>query len=66
MIGGIAACFVSNFCKEKAKECGARNPLQPYKAQKGASMEYLILAAVVSMMALYALIIVGCLKQPEW
>jgi hypothetical protein len=29
-------------------------------------MEYLILAAVVGMMALYALIIVGCLKQPEW
>jgi hypothetical protein len=29
-------------------------------------MEYLILAAVVSMMALYALIIIGCLKQPEW
>jgi hypothetical protein len=29
-------------------------------------MEYLILAAVVSMTALYAVIIVGCLKQPEW
>jgi hypothetical protein len=29
-------------------------------------MEYLILVAVVSMMALYGLIIVGCLKQPEW
>ena len=29
-------------------------------------MEYLILVAVVSMMALYALIIVGCLKQLEW
>ncbi len=29
-------------------------------------MEYLILVAVVSMMALYARIIVGCLKQPEW
>jgi hypothetical protein len=29
-------------------------------------MEYLILAAVVSMMALYALIIVVCLKHPEW
>jgi hypothetical protein len=33
---------------------------------KEASMEYLILAAVVSMMALYAPIIVRCLKQPEW
>jgi len=29
-------------------------------------MEYLILVAVVTMMAVYALIIVGCVKQPEW
>lgn len=29
-------------------------------------MDYLILVAVVSMMVLYALIIVGSLKQPEW
>jgi len=29
-------------------------------------MEYLILVAVVSMIALYALIIVGCMKEPEW
>jgi len=29
-------------------------------------MEYLILVAVVLIMAVYALIIVGCLKQPEW
>jgi hypothetical protein len=29
-------------------------------------MEYLILGGVVAMMALYALIIAGCLKQPEW
>jgi hypothetical protein len=29
-------------------------------------MEYLILAALVAMMALYALIIVVCLKHPEW
>jgi len=29
-------------------------------------MEYLILVAVVSIMVLYALIIVGCLKQREW
>jgi hypothetical protein len=29
-------------------------------------MEYLILLGVVSVMALYALIIIGCLKQPEW
>jgi hypothetical protein len=36
------------------------------KGTKEQNMEYLILVAVVSMMALYALIIVGCLKQPEW
>jgi hypothetical protein len=29
-------------------------------------MEYMILAAVLSMASLYALIIFGCLKQPEW
>jgi hypothetical protein len=29
-------------------------------------MEYLILVGVAAMMALYALIIVGCVKQPEW
>ena len=29
-------------------------------------MENVILIALITMMALYALIIVGCLKQPEW
>jgi len=29
-------------------------------------MEYMIVFAVVSMMALYALIIARCLKEPEW
>jgi hypothetical protein len=29
-------------------------------------MEYLIVVAVISVMALYALIIVGCTKHPEW
>jgi hypothetical protein len=29
-------------------------------------MEYVILVAVVSMIGLYARIIVGCLRQPEW
>jgi hypothetical protein len=29
-------------------------------------MEYLIAVGVVSMMALYALIIARCLKEPEW
>jgi F0F1-type ATP synthase membrane subunit c/vacuolar-type H+-ATPase subunit K len=36
------------------------------KPEKELTMEYLILIAVASMMALYALIIVSCLKQPEW
>lgn len=29
-------------------------------------MEYMIAIALVSMVALYALIIVGCSRQPEW
>ena len=29
-------------------------------------MEYLIAIALVSLAALYALIIAGCLRQPEW
>ena len=29
-------------------------------------MGYLIAIALVSMVALYALIILGCLRQPEW
>jgi F0F1-type ATP synthase membrane subunit c/vacuolar-type H+-ATPase subunit K len=36
------------------------------KPIKEVTMEYLILVVVGSMMALYALIIAGCLKQPEW
>ena len=29
-------------------------------------MEYLIMSAVLLVAALYALIIIRCLKQPEW
>ena len=29
-------------------------------------MEYMIVASVVSVMALYALIIARCFKEPEW
>jgi hypothetical protein len=29
-------------------------------------MEDVILIALITIMALYALIIVGCLRQPEW
>jgi hypothetical protein len=66
MAGNIAALCVSNFCKAKGKERGAPNLSPGYKRTKEQIMEYLILVAVGSMMALYALIIVGCLKQPEW
>jgi uncharacterized membrane protein len=36
------------------------------RTKKEQHMEYLILIGVVAMMVLYAVIIVGCLKQPEW
>jgi hypothetical protein len=54
------------FAKEKPRngEHGIRHCLTKDTKEQG--MEYLILVAVVTMMALYALIIVGCLKQPEW
>jgi hypothetical protein len=29
-------------------------------------MEYLITLGVVAVVALYAVIVIGCLKQPEW
>ena len=41
-------------------------PRRLTKGTKEEIMEYLILVAVVSVMALYALIIIGCLKQTEW
>jgi hypothetical protein len=41
-----------------------RRVIKPHKEE--VTMEYLISLAVVSVMALYALIIVSCLKQPEW
>jgi hypothetical protein len=66
-IGKTADSTQSNFCKAKAKQRGAGTRLARYECpSKGGSMNYLILVAVVSMMALYARIIVGCLKQLEW
>jgi hypothetical protein len=63
----MAGFRLSNFCKAKDKERGARSPSPRYKSpSRRQLMEYLILAAIAAMMALYALIIVGCLKQPEW
>jgi hypothetical protein len=58
---------LSNFCKAKDKERRARLPSASYQKHiKEVTMQYVILLSVISMMALYALIIVGCLKQPEW
>jgi hypothetical protein len=54
------------FAKEKPRNAEHKIRRRLTKRTKEQSMEYLILVAVVSMMALYALIIVGCLKQPEW
>ena len=62
----MMALVGSKFCRAKAKKRGARDLSLPYKDTKEQNMAYLILVAVVAMMALYALIIVGCLKQPEW
>lgn len=61
-----AASGPSKFCKAKSKERGARDPSLHSIITKEQNMEYLILLGVVAMVALYALIIVGCLKQPEW
>jgi len=54
------------FAKQNAKNVEHEIPRRLTKGTKEQSMEYLMLVAVVAMMALYALIIVGCLKQPEW
>jgi hypothetical protein len=62
----MAAFRRSNFCKAKGKERRARSDKWHYQGPKEVPMEYLIVVAVVSMMALYALIILGCLKQREW
>jgi hypothetical protein len=54
------------FAKQKTRNGEHETNGRVTKAKKEMAMEYLILVAVVSMMALYARIIVGCLKQPEW
>jgi len=66
MTRNIAASCESNFCKAKGKERRARSEKWRYQGPKEVPMEYLIVVAVVSMMALYAFIILGCLKQREW
>ena len=58
---------IAIFAKQKTRNAEHQSPWSRYQNQtRSITMEYLILVAVVSMMALYALIIVGCLKQPEW
>ena len=54
------------FAKQKARNVEHEICRRLTKEIKEQSMEYVILLAVVAVMALYALIIVGCLKQPEW
>jgi len=57
-----------NFCRAKGnlrKVVGSF--AATLKTTKGRmTMQHLILAAVGAMMLLYAVIIVGCLKNPEW
>jgi hypothetical protein len=52
--------------KQKARNAEHKIRRRLTKSIKEQSMEYVILLAVVAVMALYALIIVACLKQPEW
>jgi hypothetical protein len=54
------------FAQQKARNVEHKKGRRLTKPTKDQSMEYVIIVAVVAMMALYALIIVGCLKQPEW
>jgi hypothetical protein len=54
------------FAKQKARNVEHEIRRRLTKRTKEQNMEYLILVAVVSMAALYALIIIGCLKHPEW
>ncbi len=56
----------SNFCEGKPRKVEHKIRRRLTKRTKEQNMEYLILVAVIAMMVLYALIIVGCLKQPEW
>jgi hypothetical protein len=67
--GAAAKCLVllsAIFAKQKARNAERKTGRRLTKPIKEQSMEYLILIAVISVMALYAAIIVGCLKQPEW
>jgi hypothetical protein len=60
----VFACAI--FAKQKPIHAEHEIPSRCNHVTKEHTMEYLILLGVVAMMALYALIIVGCLQQPEW
>jgi hypothetical protein len=58
---------IKQFLQSKTQGTRSTKPiLTLLKRVKEMPMEYLILVGVVAMMALYAAIIVGCSKQPEW
>jgi hypothetical protein len=54
------------FAKEKPRNVEHEPRRCVTRPGKDRTMEYLILVAVASMMALYALIIIECSKNPEW
>jgi len=54
------------FAKQKTRNAEHQTDRRLIRPVKGDQYGIPDLVAVVSMMALYALIIVGCLKQPEW
>ena len=62
----MAGSHVAIFAKQNARNVEHEICRHVSKADKEQNMEHLIPAAVVAMMVLYALIIVGCMKQPEW
>jgi hypothetical protein len=63
-----SACFRGEQFMQSKRQgmCSTKLMVRLLKPKKEITMAYLILVAVVAMMVLYALIIVGCLKQPEW
>ena len=63
---GWLICTGASFAKQNARNVEPEIGAHLTKQVKERSMEYLILLAVVAAMALYALIIAICLKQPEW
>jgi hypothetical protein len=66
-VGANASSYCQQFLQSKRQEAWSLKQVEALPTRiKEQSMEYLILVAVVSIMALYAVIIVGCLKQPEW